>query len=866
MTTAQIFNPVKWKYHAEHVGGNEYDLIFNARMDKGWTLYSQFLDEGGPVPTSFTFEEGPHFSLAGETKESKNVKKGYDGIFEMQVAKFSEYATFTQRVRAIDVSKAIVGYLTFMTCDDERCLPPKDVDFEFTLPAPVGSKSDANAEPRTADVAQAEQKTKPGPAVRSVKGKDEKQVVKEEIPASAQIPFEPAVTEIITNNAGGGRLHDPVKWSFRFEKDGEDVYKLITEADIEPGWYIYTQHIDPEQIGPVPTSFRFKETNGVQLVGEVVESGPQRIQEFDRFFEMELVKYKRKATFVQKVRSSGQPVIEGDLEFMVCNNEMCLPPAYVDFAFDLSRPSGYVSGPLQPDDASAAHLATIDGEFIDQTIPSIVSTYKNPPGDCGEEETAEGKSLIWTFILGFLGGLLALLTPCVFPMIPLTVSFFSKDSKRKGWVNGAIYGVSIIVIYVAIGILITGVFGATALNELSTNWIANSIFFLIFVAFAFSFFGYYEITLPGSWTTKSDKMADKGGLIGIFFMAFTLALVSFSCTGPIIGSALVESAKNTMGPLVVMLGFSTALALPFGLFAAFPAWLNSMPRSGSWMNSVKVILGFLELALAFKFLSVADMTSHWNFLRYELFLGIWVIIAAAMAAYLFGWIRFPHDSPTKKLSIPRLTFAVGFSVLSVYLVTGFIHNERTQTYNSLAMLSGLAPPAHYNFFKPVPEPDPEIMAKYPSFSKCANNLDCFHDYYEGVAYAREVNKPVFLDFTGYGCVNCRKTEEHIWIDDRVWSKLKNDFVMISLYGDDREPLDPVLISRTRQEKLRNVGRKWSDFMIVNFAQNSQPLYVIMTPESEVLTKPRGYKEGVRSYVDFLDCGLETFERTAGLID
>jgi thiol:disulfide interchange protein DsbD len=354
-------------------------------------------------------------------------------------------------------------------------------------------------------------------------------------------------------------------------------------------------------------------------------------------------------------------------------------------------------------------------------------------------------------------------------------------------------------------------------------------------------------------------MADKGGLIGIFFMAFTLALVSFSCTGPIIGSALVQSASSSVGPFVVMFGFSMALALPFGLFAAFPSWLNSLPKSGGWMNSVKVILGFLELALAFKFLSVADMTSHWGFLRYEVFIGIWVLVAVAMALYLFGIIRFPHDSKVQKLKPARLTLAVGTSALAIYLATGFLFNERTQTYNALPMLSGLAPPAHYNFFMPAPDPDEDIKARYASYSKCANNLDCFKDYDEGVAYAKEVNKPVFLDFTGYGCVNCRKTEEHIWVKDQIWPKLKNDFVMISLYVDDREPLDSILISKPRNEKLRNIGNKWSDFQIVNFQQNSQPLYVLMSPDEEVLAEPRGYREGVKEYADFLDCGLNTFE-------
>ena len=865
-TSAQLLNPVTWKYGAEHVGGDDFDLVFDAKMDKGWTIYSQFLDDGGPIPTSFTFEESPHYTLVGVAKESDNVKKGHDAIFDMQVAKFSEYAKFTQRIKVKDASKPVVGYLTFMTCDHVRCLASKDVDFEITLPIPVNSKSDAGSLDNSSNIVQSHQEADAKPVTTPSKTEPVKTVSEvrsvpvEESPPS---PYQIGAT-VDTFDASG--IKTPVKWSFLHEKVADNTWKLFAVATIDQGWYIYTQHIDPNQIGPVPTSFHFEAAEGIEFIDEVKESGPQRIKEFDQFFDMELVKYKKHATFVQTVMSLNQPVINGELEFMVCNNEMCLPPEYVEFAFDLSKESGYVSGPVTPHRTSVSQTAVIEGEYIDQRIPSILTTYKDPPGDCTDDaETTKGKSLIWTFILGFLGGLLALLTPCVFPMIPLTVSFFSKDTKRKGWVNGAIYGASIIVIYVAIGILITALFGATALNELSTNWIANTLFFLIFVLFAFSFFGYYEITLPSSWTNKSDRMADKGGLIGIFFMAFTLALVSFSCTGPIIGSALVESATNTMGPFVVMLGFSAALALPFGLFAAFPAWLNTLPRSGSWMNSVKVILGFLELALAFKFLSVADMTSHWNFLRYELFVGVWIIIAVAMAAYLFGWLRFPHDSPLKRVSIPRLSFAVLMSVLAVYLVTGFLHNERTQTYNSLSMLSGLAPPAHYNFFKPVPDVDPEIKAKYPSYSKCANNLDCFHDYYEGVTYAQEVNKPVFLDFTGYGCVNCRKTEEHIWVNDRVWNRLKNEFVMVSLYVDDREPIDTVLISSTRQEKLRNVGRKWADFQIVNFEQNTQPLYVIMSPEGEVLTKPRGYRESVDGYVDFLDCGLETYERTTGLL-
>lgn len=874
LADAQILNPVKWSFSAEHAGGDAYDLIFDAQIDKGWTIYSQHLEDGGPVPTSFTFEDADHYTRVGEVKESDNAKTVQDKVFEMTVVKFSGYAKFTQRIKVKDGSKPVIGYLTFMTCDDEKCLAPKDVDFEFKLPKATPGKSDAGEQkPQSSTVASgagiSNKELKPlEPEQQKGEVKEIEEAGTAQAPADQTeeiVPFDPS--DLLNTEDQDGILN-PVKWSFRHEKISDDTYQLIAQADLDEGWHIYTQHIDPDKIGPVPTALFFEERPEVGFVGKVEESGPKRVEGFDKFFDMTLVKYKEQATFTQQVKVTGQPLIHGELEFMACNEERCLNPRFIEFTYDLTKSPGTISGPVDPVvDQAAMTGAVIDDGYIDQTVPSIVTTYKEPLGDCAEtgEETVEGKSLLWTFVLGFLGGLLALLTPCVFPMIPLTVSYFSKDTKRKGWVNGAWYGASIIVIYVTIGLLITALFGATALQALSTNWIANTIFFLIFVLFAFSFFGYYELTLPSSWTNKSDRMADKGGFIGIFFMAFTLALVSFSCTGPIIGSALVESATNKLGPFVVMLGFSTALALPFGLFAAFPAWLNTLPRSGGWMNSVKVVLGFLELALAFKFLSVADMTSHWNVLRYEVFLGIWIVIALAIAAYLFGFIKFPHDSKLKRISFPRLSIALLFTALGVYMFTGFFPNERTGTYNSLAMLSGLAPPAHYNYFKPVAKVDPDIKARYPSYSKCANNLDCFHDYYEGIAYAREVGKPVFLDFTGYGCVNCRKTEEHIWVKDRVWKRLKEEFVMVSLYTDDREPLDPVLISKPRQEKLRNVGNKWADFQIVNFAQNTQPLYVIMTPEGEVLSNPRGYRESVDGYVDFLECGLRAYESTSELL-
>ncbi|HHH50281.1 MAG TPA: DUF255 domain-containing protein, partial [Saprospiraceae bacterium] len=626
-----------------------------------------------------------------------------------------------------------------------------------------------------------------------------------------------------------------------------------------------------EEGGPIPVAFYYDEDKNITTIGETKEESPHKEKAFDKLFSVDVIKLKESATFTQrvKVKDISKP-IDALMDYMACDNKGCVAytdtPVKIDFANLKGAIGTEQINKMFPSVALAQPI--LNGDILDSKRASLQTTYVEPLGDCGEENTANGQGYLWTFILGFAGGLLALLTPCVFPMIPLTVSYFTKGSKdrKSGIRNGLLYGLSIVVIYVAMGLLITSIFGSTALNTLSTDATANTIFFLIFVFFAFSFFGYYELTLPSSWANKTDKMADGGGLLGIFFMAFTLSLVSFSCTGPIIGSAIVASANSATGPAIVMLGFSLALALPFGLFAAFPAWLNSLPRSGSWMNTVKAVLGFLELALAFKFLSVADMTSHWNILPYEIFMGIWIVIFGLMSLYLLGVFKFPHENSMKKLSKARLAFGLAALAFTIYLGTGFRVNQNTKQYTSLKALSGIAPPTYYNYFRPdvaETQVDPAIKARFASYTKCANNLDCFKDYYEGISYAAEVNKPVLLDFTGYGCVNCRKTEEHIWIEDEVWSKLNDDFVLISLYVDDRKKLDKTLISKSSKEKIRSIGKKWADFQIVNFNQNSQPLYVMMTPDEKVLAKPRGFKEGVKDYAAFLECGLNTFKLING---
>ncbi len=844
--SAQIYNPVKWTITLTPGPDGDHVFLAKATIEKGWWVYSQHLEsEDGPIATTVNFDPGSHYKLVGANKESANVKKVFDKVFEMQVSKFAEYYTIEQKIKVTDPSKPITGYVNFMTCNDERCLPPTDVEFSLTATPAAGTKGKASEAPADGKATEPK-KTEPTPekkkddALSGDAGGLESPSAFGDAPVTSTAPA-----------AGSGVLR-PVKWAFSSEKTGEGAYRVIATATIDEGWHIYGpgEHVED---GPIPTSLTIADNQPFSPSGKVTVESAGRVEGYDKYFDMNVVKFKHEARFILAGTAATTGIIRGAVEFMACDATKCLAPEYIEFDIDLATGLPVVA------EAGASGPAIDAAGMVDHTIPSIKTSFENPVSDCGQAAGKKGTGLLWMFVFGVINGLLALLTPCVFPMIPLTVSFFTKDSKRKGWQNGLWYGASIILIYVVLGLLVTVLFGAGSLNELSTNPIANTIFFIIFIVFALSFFGFYEITLPSSWSNKSDAMADKGGLIGIFFMAATLAIVSFSCTGPLIGTALVEaSSKGFLGPLVVMFGFSFALAVPFGLFAAFPAWLNSLPKSGGWMNSVKVLLGFAELALALKFLSVADMTAHWGFLRYELFIGLWVLIAFGMAAYMFGWIRFPHDSPDRRITPPVGLLGLAFTALGFYLASGLMPSARTGTYNALSLMSGLAPPAHYNFFMPTAEVDPALKSAYASVGKCANNLDCFHDFYEGLAYAKQENKPILLDFTGYGCVNCRKTEEHIWVRDEIRNKISNEFVLISLYVDDKEELETQLKSAVTSNRLRTVGQKWTDFQIANFNQNSQPLYVIMSPDQQVLTQPRGYDPDVKGYNDFLECGLSTF--------
>ena len=503
------------------------------------------------------------------------------------------------------------------------------------------------------------------------------------------------------------------------------------------------------------------------------------------------------------------------------------------------------------------------------THSSTEVVMKSNDKPANTEKQTETKGLFFIFLEGFGWGFIALLTPCVFPMIPMTVSFFTKQSKSraKGIMNALIYGLSIIAIYVSLGLIITAIMGPTGLNELSTNVWMNSIFFLVFMVFSFSFLGAFEIRMPSKWVNSADSKSDKGGLVGIFFMAFTLALVSFSCTGPIIGSSLVQAASSgsMLGPAVIMAGFSTALALPFTLFAIFPSWLNSMPQSGGWLNSVKVVLGLLEIALALKFLSMVDLAYHWNILTRELFVAMWFVLFAVMGIYLLGKIRFSHDSPVEKISVPRFMFAFLALSFSIYLLPGMWGAP-------LSMIDGIAPPRthsedNFRYVRGTGEAaaatDP-IQAEYAQFMHEVGDgsIKVFHDLEIGREYAKKVNKPILMDFTGHACANCRKTESTVWTNDAIRPILQNELVIISLYCDDREllPESEWVYSERLQGKIKNVGNKNSDYQIQKYGQVSQPLYIIQDLDGNDVTEAIGYTPNIEEYAVFLKDGIRNFKK------
>lgn len=645
------------------------------------------------------------------------------------------------------------------------------------------------------------------------------------------------------------QIQEPVKFKTELKNVSATEVEIVFTASIDQGWHIYSTDLGDG--GPISATFNTDKLVGAEVVGKLRPVGKE-VASFDKLFEMNVRYFEHSAQFVQKLKlTGGDYQIVGYLEYGACNDENCLPPTQVEFSFTGKgqNASASASNADAKTDTASVDAVVIGGADAPTSVTvSDASDLWKPViaelNAMGETTSQEDMSWIYIFITGFVGGLLALFTPCVWPIIPMTVSFFLKRSKdrKKGIRDAWTYGAAIVVIYVALGLAITLIFGANALNALSTNAIFNILFCLMLIVFAASFFGAFEITLPSSWSTAVDSKAEAtSGLISIFLMAFTLSLVSFSCTGPIIGFLLVQvsTTGNVIAPAIGMLGFALALALPFTLFALFPSWLKSMPKSGGWMNVIKVTLGFLELAFALKFLSVADLAYGWRILDRETFLALWIVIFALLGFYLLGKIKFPHDDDDNKVSVPRFFLALFSLAFAVYMVPGLWGAP-------LKAVSAFAPPMQTQDFNLYND---EVHAQ-------------FNDYDMGMAYARQQGKPVMLDFTGYGCVNCRKMELAVWTDSKVRDLINNDYVLITLYVDDKTKLpSPIKVQENGVERtLRTVGDKWSYLQRVKFGANAQPFYVLIDNEGAPLNKSYSYDEDIPAYVDFLQKGLDNYKK------
>lgn len=655
----------------------------------------------------------------------------------------------------------------------------------------------------------------------------------------------------------------PVKWTFDQKKISDKELEVSFHAAIDPGWHLYGTDL-PEG-GPVSTTFKFTPDSTNYRFAGALTSTTKPIKQFDKIFNMEVTYYAMEAHFTRKIiLLNDRPLtIKGTIEYQSCNDETCTMDE-VDFSFP-------VKGAVTSAPASV--------------VGKVEAAQTATPATAGKTEAVlptvpdnEHHSLLWFLFFSFLAGLAAILTPCVFPMIPMTVSFFMNSNKTK-WeakFQALVYGASIILIYTLIGTIVAVTLGADFANWLSTHWLPNTLFFVIFVLFAFSFFGAFEIILPSSWVNKSDDKVSKGGAGGAFFMALTLVLVSFSCTGPIVGAILVESAGGMiLKPIVGMFGFSLAFALPFTLFALFPQWLNNLPKSGGWLNSVKVVLGFLELALGLKFLSIADQTYHWRILDREVYIAFWIVIFTLMGIYLLGKLRFAHDSEVKHVSVGRLMLAIITFTFVVYMVPGMFGAP-------LKAISGYLPPMTTHDFdlhriirdevklvgsagnntnaQALPGKSLCEKPKYSEFLELPHGLEGYFDFEQGLACAKAQNKPIFIDFTGHGCVNCREMEANVWSDPRVLERLSRDFVVIALYVDDKTtmPESDWVTSSYDHKVKKTIGKKYADFQISRFGVNAQPYYVLLDHDQKLLAKPTARDLNPDHFIDFLDRGLAAF--------
>lgn len=651
------------------------------------------------------------------------------------------------------------------------------------------------------------------------------------------------------------QMANPVKVQSQLKEVSATEAELVFNATIEPGWHMYSTEV--VEFGPTPTSLNVEKISGAKLKGALKPKNSP-VKKYEEMFEADVFYFERAATFVQKLTlEGGKYHVEGYLEYGACDDQSCIPPTKTDFSYDGEAkkeeepakeelPAVAEEIPQQPEEE--AESEAVDSVAASPAELSADADLWAPVVDqlkAFEEHTTTNNTLWQIFLLGLLGGLVALVTPCVWPIIPMTVSFFLKRSgdKKKGIRDAIIYGISIVVIYLALGLIVTAIFGASALNALSTNAIFNIFFFLMLVVFAASFFGAFELQLPSSWSNAVDSKAEKtGGLLGIFLMAFTLTLVSFSCTGPIIGFLLVEvsTSGDWLAPAIGMLGFAIALALPFTIFAIFPSWLKSMPKSGGWMNTVKVVLGFIELAFALKFLSVADLAYGWHILDRETFLALWIGLAICLAMYLFGLIKFPHDDPDERnISVTRFFLGLISLAFAIYMIPGLWGAP-------LKAVSAFAPPMSTQDFNLQSS---EVKAKT-------------NDYDLGMQMALTNNKPVLIDFTGYGCVNCRKMEAAVWTYPQVANIMSDDYVLIQLFVDDKTPLPETIVVNVngQEQKLRTVGDKWSYLQSSKFGANAQPFYVLLDNQGNPLSQSYAFDDDVDHYLHFLKNGLEQYRK------
>lgn len=797
---SQVIDPVKWSFEIVDLGEEIYDFQATATMDDTWHTYANVVADNpppdflGPFPTEFIFPDTDTYELVGEIRELGERITHFDPQFDAELNYFEGVATWAQKFKVAGEHINNIDFeLSYQACNEEMCIFPPPVELRISCEAGV-------------PVSVAE-----GPFDLNMGG---------------------------STGAGGSEVVDPVDWTFASEKLANGNYALLMTATMEGDWHVYSQHLNPDE-GPLPTVFTFSFPEGVTAVGEVQE--PEPVVEYDPNFMLDLAFFSHEVVFTQEIAGASDDMrISASVDYMACNDETCTPPLLEEYEVDLATGVGREILPEGEGDANRYALPGVD--------------LDNPVSDCGEEK--EDQNLWVIFLLGFGGGLVALLTPCVFPMIPLTVSFFTKGTGKRGSgiFRAVLYGFFIFLIYISLSLPFhIWKIPPETLNVISTSATLNIFFFVVFVVFAISFFGYFEITMPASWSNKADNQSNKGGILGIFFMALTLALVSFSCTGPILGSVLAETISKGPNPLTAaMAGFGIALGLPFAIFAMFPGMMDKLPKSGGWLNSVKVVLGFAELALAVKFLSNADLVYQWGILQRETFFLIWTIIAFLTALYLMGFIKFPHDSKKTKLSPIRIGFLLAFLGFGVYLFPGVLKNP----WWNHNVLSGFPPPKFYSWY--FQEGD----------SKCPLALDCTKDFYEGVEMAKAKGQPVFLDFTGWACVNCRKMEDNVWPTENIYKILANEVQVVSLYVDDKRARPDgkeEVVSITYQDgtvkpkRISTIGDMWSTLEILSFANSTQPLYVMLTPEGELLTPPKGYTPNSSEYEEWLRCGLDAYK-------